>query len=130
MKLKRIIASLSAAVIASATFAMTAAAASSTINGFTVNYSSTVNANYALSTSSIGADPTEYDLTAKISGTYVYRNTSTGISESDYDSTGWGIGGNGLQYMAPTGCEMKSVSATHYFNVNGTQRSFSSAASR
>lgn len=130
MKLKKIIASLSAAIIASATFAMTATAATGTVQGITVNYSSTVTANYALSTSSLQANPAEYDITASIDATYVYRNTSTGVSETDYEFTGWTVGGNGLQYTAPTGYEMKSVAATHFFRVNGVQKAFYSAASR
>ena len=89
MKLKRLLASLTAAIVVSAAAAMSASAYSSTVAGITVNYSSTINATYAMSSSSIAADPTTNTLKAKISANYVYRNTTTGVSETDYDSAGY-----------------------------------------
>ena len=130
IKLKRLLASLTAAIVVSAAAAMSASAYSSTVAGITVNYSSTINATYAMSSSSIAADPTTNTLKAKISANYVYRNTTTGVSETDYDSAGYSEGGCGLQYRAPTGCEMKSVGATHSFIINSVTKSFTSAASR
>lgn len=130
MKLKRLFASLAAAIAVSATAAMPAGAYSNTVAGITVNYSSSITAAHATSTSSIAADPTANSLQAKISANYVYRNTSTGVSESDSDSNSYSIGGSGLQYRAPAGCEMVSVSATHTFKINGVTKSFNSAASR
>lgn len=130
MKLRRLLASFTTAIVVSATAAMSASAYSSTVAGITVNYSSSINASYAMSSSSIAADPTTNTLKAKITANYVYRNTSTGISETDYDSSGYSEGGCGLQYRAPTGCEMKSVGATHTFIVNGETKMFNSAASR
>lgn len=130
MKLRKIVTSVTAMVVVSAAITVSAGAYSSTVAGVTVNYSSSINATYALSTSSIGADPTVNDLEARISADYVYRNTSTGISEGDFKITGWNSGGCGVQYKAPNGCEMVSVSAVHWFNVNGTEKSFRSAASR
>ena len=110
--------------------AITASAYSGSVAGITVNYSSTINSSYATSTSSISADPTTNSLEAKISATFVYRNTSTGISESDFDYNDYSEGGSGLQYRAPTGCEMKSVAAIHSFKVNGVEKTFRSSASR
>lgn len=127
---KKALAGIFSAIILATTMATTASASSSTISGITVNYSSSINATYATSSSSIAADPSSNSLKAKISAHYVYRNTTTGISESDYGYNEFTEGGSGLQYRAPTGCEMKSVPAVHTFVVNGATKLFDSAASR
>ncbi len=129
MKLRKIMASLAAAVIVSTAAVIPASAYSSTVAGFTVNYSSSISSSYATSTSSISADPTANTLVARISGTFVYRNTSTGVSERDTKSSS-GNGGCGVQYKAPSGCEMKSVSSSHDFKINGVFKQLYSAASR
>ena len=130
MKVKKIIASAIAAAMATTALAITVSAGTGTVAACPVSYVSEISAAKALSTSGVSANPSANTYSLSIFATYVYRNPSTGVSESDTGYNSSNINGCLLSYYAPIGCEMKSVAADHTFTINNKSGFFDSAASR
>jgi len=119
---KRIVAGVSAMILALGNMAMTVNAESreGKVDGIPVTYSTSITATSSLSTSYFGENPEKYDFELQLGIAYQYINTQTGDSTiSIVETPKTSGGGIGRQINAPTNCTMVLASTKHTFWVNG-----------
>ena len=135
MKVKKIIVSAVAIAVATAALTITVSAAD-TVGGYNVSYSSTIAKTYAVSTSSIAADPYLHELGLIINARYYYRDEKNELQFDAQTVTRYDSGCAAQYSVSKIGGEMVAVYADHMFYVkpNGASHSstdsFSSSATR
>ncbi len=128
MKVKKIIASAIAAAMATTALTITVSAAD-TVGGYNVSYSSTIAKTYAVSTSSIAADPSMHELGLVISARYRYRDEKNELQFDSQTITRYDSGCAAQYSVSKSGGEMVSVYAEHMFYVQPIGASYSSSGS-
>lgn len=134
MKIKKIIVSAVAIAVAAAALTITVIAAD-LVGGYNVYYSSSIGKTYALSTSTISADPTLHEVSLIINAMYRYRDENNEIHPDSKYVNLHNSGCSAYYTTNKSGGEMISVYANHLFYVkpndcSASTGSFNSNATR